>query len=296
MKSPFVLLQYILPHKLLTGLVGQLARRRVPVLTPLLIRLFIRAYHVNMQEAEQPDPAAYHTFNDFFTRRLRADARPLNQLGHWSADTLICPVDGAVSQAGPLAGGDPVQSGNAREPGENVTLIQAKSHRYRLSELLGPDIDTAPYANGQFATLYLSPRDYHRIHMPVTGRLTRMTYVPGRLFSVNNTTAEQVPNLFARNERLVCEFRTEQGPLAIVLVGAMIVGRIVTTWAGPIARQRKPRTWDYGEREGPELHRGDELGQFELGSTVILVSPGRVQDWTRGLTPGLKVRVGDTFH
>ncbi len=290
MKSPFVLLQYMLPHKLLTALVGQLARRAIPVLTPALIRLFIRVYRVNMQEAESPDPAAYRTFNEFFTRRLRADARPLNQLEHWSSDTLVCPVDGAVSQAGPL------HTGTDPEPAANPTLIQAKSHRYRLSDLLGPDIDATPYANGQFATLYLSPRDYHRIHMPVTGRLTRMTYVPGRLFSVNNTTAEQVPNLFARNERLVCEFRTEQGPLAVVLVGAMIVGRIITTWAGPIARQRKPRTWDYGDQEGPELHRGDELGQFELGSTVILVSPGRVQDWTRGLTPGLKVRVGDTLH
>lgn len=277
MKSLFVFIQVILPQHSLSRLAGWLADRRIPGLTPALIRLFVFIYRVNLREARAESISDYPTFNAFFTRALKADARPLRQATQWAPDRLICPVDGTVSQAGPV---------------QNSTLFQAKGRHYSLTALLGRDIDPTPYAGGVFATLYLSPSDYHRIHMPAGGRLCRMTFLPGRLFSVNKTTVESVDSLFARNERLVCEFETDHGPLILVLVGAMIVGSIGTVWSGIIRHQKSPRTWHYDADEAPVLARGDEMGRFQLGSTVILLTPGRATDWVSHLTPGQSMQVG----
>ncbi|MEX1057093.1 MAG: archaetidylserine decarboxylase, partial [Natronospirillum sp.] len=205
----FVLLQYILPHHGISRLVGRLAASERRWLSQVFIRLFAHRYKVNMGEAQQSDLAQYRSFNEFFTRALRPEVRPLADTEHLSDGVLICPVDGAVSQAGTIA---------------QEQIFQAKGHECSAAELLGrSEVTTTEYASGHFATLYLSPRDYHRIHMPCDGTLRKMTFVPGRLFSVNPTTAARVPRLFARNERLVCEFDTAQGPMAVVLVGAMIV-------------------------------------------------------------------------
>lgn len=277
MKSLFVLFQTILPQQGLSRLAGWLANRQVPGLSLLLIRLFVRVYRVNLQEAVHEKATDYPTFNAFFTRALKPDARPLQQARHWAPDRLICPVDGTVSQAGLV---------------QNSTLFQAKGRHFSLADLLGPDIDPAPYDSGVFATLYLSPRDYHRIHMPAGGRLRRMTFLPGRLFSVNQNTAETVDRLFARNERLVCEFETDHGPLILVLVGALIVGSISTVWSGTIRHQKKPETWHYADSDAPVLERGDEMGRFQLGSTVILLTPGRATDWVSNLTANQSVQVG----
>lgn len=281
MQALFVALQLILPQHALSRLAGLLARHRIPGVTPVLIRLFVRIYRVNLAEAEFEHPADYDTFNAFFTRALKADARPLKHALQWDSGRLISPVDGTVSQAGIIHDG---------------ALFQAKGREFYLPELAGPDIDTAPYANGVFATLYLSPRDYHRIHMPAAGRLRRMTFIPGRLFSVNQTTTDRIDRLFARNERLVCEFETDEGPLLMVLVGAMIVGSIATEWSGTVGRERGIRTWHYDTDNAPALARGDEMGRFQLGSTVILITPGRTDDWVVELYAGKSVRVGEPLQ
>lgn len=240
--------QYPLPHHLLSRLVGKLAECRTPWLKNLMIEQFIRTYGVDMSQAREPDPRAYDCFNAFFTRAMRDDARPIG-------DGLISPTDGLLSQYGRI---------------EHGTLIQAKGQAYSLTALLGGDTRrAAPFRQGSFATVYLSPRDYHRVHMPLAGRLREMAYVPGRLFSVNLATAAHVPGLFARNERLVCIFDTEFGPMAMVLVGAMIVAAIETVWAGqitPLSSQVQTTRFD----EAIELSKGAEMGRFKLGSTVIL--------------------------
>ena len=252
-----VLPQYLIPQKSLTAFAGWVATRQWGRYTTRLIAWFVGRYQVNMAEAAEPDIAAYPSFNAFFTRALRADARPLAQ-----AD-FVCPVDGAVSQCGAI---------------EGDRIFQAKGHSYTCTALLaGDSAAAAQFQGGSFATIYLSPRDYHRIHMPCDGTLRRMVYVPGDLFSVNPTTARGVPGLFARNERLVCHFDTAQGPMALVLVGATIVGSMATVWHGVVNPPRRPQvtSWAYGSEgvPAPFLRKGAEMGRFLLGSTVVLLWP-----------------------
>ncbi|WP_100658068.1 archaetidylserine decarboxylase [Alteromonas flava] len=248
--------QYILPKHLISRLVGSLASANAGWLTTSLIKVFIKQFNVDMQEAAEPDPEKYPTFNAFFTRLLKDGARPID-----SDDSVLChAVDGTVSQLGPI---------------RNDAIFQAKGHDYSLTALLGgkPEV-AAPFKNGTFATIYLSPRDYHRIHMPIDGVLTDMLYVPGDLFSVNPLTAENVPGLFARNERVVAIFDTDVGKMAIVLVGATIVASIATVWAGTVTPPAGPNVmhWQY-DTSNPDniitLKKGEEMGLFKLGSTIV---------------------------
>ena len=249
-----VLPQYLLPKQLLTSLAGRLASQARGGTTTSVIGWFVKKYQVNMAEALNPDIASYATFNDFFTRALKPGARPL------VATELICPVDGAISQFGDI---------------KQDQIFQAKGHSYSTTALVGGDSTlAAQFQNGSFATLYLSPKDYHRIHMPCDGTLKRMIYVPGDLFSVNPTTACGVPGLFARNERTVCVFDTPEGPFVLVLVGATIVGSMATVWHGQInpPRSADVREWRYDD-EPISLKQGDEMGRFMLGSTVVMLFP-----------------------
>ncbi len=271
-----VLAQYLLPKRALTQFGGLIASARGGPLTTRLIRWFVGRYQVDMSEAADPDIGNYASFNAFFTRARRADARPLAR-----AD-LVCPVDGAISQFGAI---------------ERDQILQAKGHHYSTTALLGGDAELAArFQDGAFATLYLSPRDYHRIHMPCDGRLVRMSYVPGALFSVNPVTARGVPGLFARNERVVCLFESEQGPFVLALVGATIVGSMATVWHGVVnpPRAAQVRTWRYDDAP-VVLAQGQEMGRFLLGSTVVLLFPkGRMRfnpDWA----PARAVRLGEAM-
>ena len=272
----FALVMEGLPQHMLSRCVHALARWRWRPWKNALIRGFRRLYQVDTGEAMSSDPAAYEHFNAFFTRALRPDARPSDD----TANALLSPVDGAVSQIGAISDG---------------RLIQAKRRDFSLQTLLADDPTLAGlFANGSFATLYLSPRDYHRIHMPCAGELERMLHVPGRLFGVSAPLVRHVPDLFARNERVICHFRTPHGPMAMVLVGAIGVGSIETVWAGEITPPRgaRIRNWDYRERP-VTLARGAEMGRFNLGSTVILLLPpdaGLV--WREDLGPEMPVRLG----
>ena len=249
-----VLPQYLMPKLAMTRLAGALASAHWGGLTTWVIQHFVKRYGVNMDEAVYADPAHYKSFNEFFTRPLKDGARPL------ASSTWVCPVDGAISQCGAI---------------EKDQIFQAKGHEYSTRALVGGDAElAAKFQNGQFATLYLSPRDYHRIHMPVAGKLLRMIHVPGDLFSVNPTTARGVPGLFARNERVVCEFETHQGPMVLVLVGATIVGSMATVWHGQVnpPRPGMVREWHY-DTQDVRLDRGEEMGRFLLGSTVVMLFP-----------------------
>lgn len=263
-----VLPQYLLPKKTLTALAGLFARAQAGSLTTQAIRWFVRRYGVDMSEAALGDVRDYRTFNEFFTRELKAGSRSM------ANSDFICPVDGAISQFGAI---------------KNDVIIQAKGHSYTTEALLGGNRPAAmQYENGWFATIYLSPRDYHRIHMPCDGKLEAMTYVPGSLFSVNPTTARGVPGLFARNERLICEFSTAFGPMALVLVGATIVGSMATVWHGTVnpPRGRKVRRWTYEAHGAPiALRKGEEMGRFMLGSTVVLLMP-RPDGFGMAFNPG----------
>lgn len=255
----FIILQYILPQHLLSRMMGVLTNTQVKWLKNFLIRRFIQRYQVNMQEAIYPSPEDYVSFNDFFTRKLKKNTRTIDP----NADTIICPVDGAISQIGAI---------------KNNTLIQAKGFTFSLDSLLGHQKNVSEhFENGLFATLYLSPRDYHCIHMPFTGKLTQTIYIPGNLFSVNATTVNHVPALFARNERLVCLFETSFGKMAVILVGAFFVASIHTVFAGKVSpsHHKSIIVTDYQD-ENYELNKGDLLGHFELGSTVIVLLPNRV--------------------
>ena len=274
-----VLLQYILPKQAITRLAGKLANLQGGSLTTAVIRWFIKRYHVNMTEAAEPSVSAYKTFNDFFTRPLKNGARPLAQ-----AD-FICPVDGAISQFGNI---------------EADQIFQAKGHYYSAAALVGGDKNLAKkFENGHFACLYLSPKDYHRIHMPCDGELQRMIYVPGALFSVNPTTAQGVPGLFARNERVVCEFKSEQhGCFVMVLVGATIVGSMATTWHDGINGIVNPprlgsiREWTYSN-QNIKLKQGDEMGRFLLGSTVVMLFQKDILQFNADWQPARVVRLGE---
>lgn len=279
MPSPFVLLQHLLPHHGLSRLVARFADSPRDWIRKPLIRWFAARYQVDLREAVTENLDDYPTFNAFFTRALKPGARPVTE----TAGVVVCPADGVVSALGPLLGD---------------TLIQAKGRDYSLVDLLGGDHRlAAPFLDGSFVTVYLSPRDYHRVHMPFDGELIRTVYIPGRLFSVNDVTTAEVPRLFARNERLVCLFDTALGPVAQILVGAMIVAGIDTVWSGQESPSpRGIRDLDQRHRVPPvHLRRGDEMGRFRLGSTVITVfGPGAVT-WAEDLKPGTPVRMGRTL-
>ena len=271
-----VLPQYLLPKQILTTLAGKVAHLRGGAFTQALITRFVARYQVNMAEAADPRVDSYASFNDFFTRPLRAGARPLAQ-----AD-FVCPVDGVVSQLGAIAGDQ---------------IFQAKGHHYSTRVLLGGDATlAAQFHGGNFATIYLAPKDYHRIHMPCAATLLRMIHVPGGLFSVNPTTARGVPALFARNERVVCVFDTAYGPFIQVLVGATIVGSMATTWHGQVnpPRTGQLRQWSY-DGQGIHLKQGDEMGRFLLGSTVVLLWPKGVVRLNPGWHEALPVRLGQAM-
>jgi phosphatidylserine decarboxylase len=268
--------QYLIPKQLLTTLAGKFASAKLGGVTTAAIRKFVARYGVDMQEAANPDMASYSSFNEFFTRPLRDGARPLAD-----AD-FVCPVDGAISQFGAI---------------EQDAIFQAKGHSYTTTALVGGDAELgARYANGSFATLYLSPRDYHRIHMPCAGRLRRMIHVPGDLFSVNPTTARGVPGLFARNERVVCVFDTDFGSFVLVLVGATIVGSMATVWHGVVnpPRPGSIRDWHY---DGQEVifQKGQEMGRFLLGSTVVMLFPENVLEFNLQWQPIKPIRMGEAM-
>jgi phosphatidylserine decarboxylase len=270
-------MQYLLPKQVSTRLAGVFASWRGGAASRMAIAAFARRYRVDMSEAAEPDLNAYASFNDFFTRALREDARPL------AAADLVCPVDGAVSECGAIAG---------------EQIFQAKGHRYSAAALLGGDAELAArFTDGAFATIYLSPRDYHRIHMPCSGRLVRMIHVPGRLFSVNPVMARRIPGLFARNERVVCLFEGERGPFALVLVGAVIVGSIATVWHGTVTppRHRRACIWNYAEGEGLALAQGAQMGHFMLGSTVVALFGGPGARFAPEWRTGCPVRMGEAM-
>ncbi len=271
-----VLPQYLIPKQALTVLAGKLASAEAGSLTTSVIRWFVGRYDVNMAEAANPDIAGYKSFNEFFTRPLRDGARPLAD-----AD-FLSPVDGAISQFGAIA---------------RDQIFQAKGHSYSTTALVGGDRELAArFENGSFATLYLSPRDYHRIHMPCDGKLTRMIYVPGALFSVNPTTARGVPGLFARNERVVCVFETAGGPFVLTLVGATIVGSMATVWHGVVNPPRPGviREWRYDE-QNVVLRKGEEMGRFLLGSTVVMLFPKDRLSFNPDWSPTRSIRMGETM-
>ncbi len=271
-----VLPQYLLPKRALTVFAGQVARARMGWLTQAIIRRFIARYGVDMAEAAESRIESYASFNEFFTRPLRAGARPLADAA------FVCPVDAAISQFGPI---------------EHDQIFQAKGHSYSTRALLGGDAALASqFDHGHFATLYLAPKDYHRIHMPCDARLLRMIYVPGDLFSVNPVTARGVPGLFARNERVVCVFDTAYGPLVLVLVGATIVGSMATAWHGVVNPPRAAgvREWRY-EHQDIRLKQGEEMGRFLLGSTVVMLFPPNVASFTPDWAPSRAVRLGEAM-
>lgn len=250
-----------LPHHLISRFVGMLAHSKVSWVKSTFINWFIKRYNVDMDQAKKTNSADYENFNEFFTRELKDGLRPFDN----DVNTIISPVDGCVSEMGTLREG---------------TLVQAKGVDYSVSALLA-DRDHQ-FQDGKFATLYLAPKDYHRIHMPLNGRLTKMVYVPGRLFSVSPSSVRAIPDLFARNERVVAHFETDQGPMIMVLVGAMIVASIATQWAGVITppRKNKVKTWDYSD-QNIVLEKGAEMGKFMLGSTVILLFQNDAVEWQK---------------
>jgi phosphatidylserine decarboxylase len=272
--DPFVLAQHLLPKRALTELAGFAARAQAGRWTHAAIRRFVARYGVDMAEAADPRIESYPSFNAFFTRALRDGVRPLAD-ADW-----ICPVDGAISQFGPIV---------------RDRLLQAKGHDYSTAALLAGDLEMARrFDDGAFATLYLSPRDYHRIHMPCAGRLRKMMHVPGSLYSVNPATARGIAGLFARNERVVCDFDTPYGPFALVLVGATIVGSMATVWHGVVnpPRTGRVRQWQYDDG-AVTLARGDEMGRFLLGSTVVMLWPAIPMRFNSEWSPGRGIRMGE---
>lgn len=271
-----ILYHRLLPKHSLTRLAGFLANIRTPWIKNYLISDFVGKYDVNMSEAREENPLNYACFNDFFIRQLKPGVRPL------ATCDIVSPVDGTISEIGRI---------------EQGQLIQAKGKHYSVAEFLAcDDATTASFQQGQFATLYLSPKDYHRIHMPLSATLKRMIYVPGQLFSVQPLTVRGIPNLFARNERLVVFFDTAIGPMAMVLVGATLVGAIGTSWHGDIKRNQSQRRFDYQDKERVTLEQGEEMGYFKLGSTVVLLfADGERVQWHDGLQAGTGIRYGQAL-
>ena len=274
----FIALQHIIPQHLLSKMMWKLTRCEYKWFLKLILPFFIRHFKVNMEEAKNSDWKSYASFNYFFTRELKEEAREIST----DKNTIISPVDGAVSQLGKI----------------NTDLIfQAKGHAYSLTQLLGDREDLGKiFKNGQFNTIYLSPKDYHRIHMPIDGTLKEMIHVPGQLFSVNPTTVENVPALFARNERVICLFDTPAGPMAMILVGAIFVGSIETVWHGEVTppRRKDIRNWKYDDEELIYV-KGQEMGRFNMGSTVILLHANKKMDWVKELKAEQSVRLGEVI-
>ena len=271
-----VLPQYLLPKGALTNFAGRVAGAKGGSMTTRLIRWFVGRYNVNMDEALDSDITHYTSFNDFFTRALRPGVRPIAQADY------VCPVDGRISQFGTI---------------DKDQIFQAKGHNFTTTALVGGDAAlAAQFEHGSFANLYLSPRDYHRIHMPCDGRLTRMIYVPGELFSVNPTTARGIPGLFARNERVVCVFDTANGPFVMTLVGATIVGSMATVWHGVVnpPRSGQVRDWSY-VNDNIVLKKGEELGRFLLGSTVVMLFPKDTLQFHPAWQPAGPVQLGEVM-
>ena len=272
----FVFLQYLLPHYFLSSFIGYFAEGSL--LKNFLIRSFIRRYKVDMTEAILTNPDDYPNFNTFFTRELKPDARPIANEDY----TVVSPADGSISQLGSI---------------EDNQILQAKDHKFTLQDLLGGNQSLAEdFLDGSFVTVYLSPRDYHRVHLPLAGQLIKTTYIPGRLFSVNKATTYSVPNLFARNERAICVFKTNLGRMCVIMVGAMIVAGIETVWGGQICRssgKRKITETDYSKHEPPiQLATGAEIGRFKLGSTAIVLFPPDTVDLNQKLETNCRVRMG----
>jgi len=269
--------QYLMPGHLVSRLIHAFTRQRHAGIKNRFTDWFVKQFKVNMEEALESDPHAYENFNAFFTRALKPGVRPIVE----GENELACPVDGAVSQAMPIKDG---------------RIFQAKGHDYSLEQLLGGSAERAEvFQGGSFATIYLSPRDYHRIHMPLTGTLREMIHVPGRLFSVNPATTRVIPGLFARNERVVSIFDTAVGPMAMVKVGAVNVGSIETVWAGEVTPPagRVVRSWHYEGDEAITLQKGEEMGRFNMGSTVIVVFGPEAVEWADSIQPGAAVRLGE---
>lgn len=263
----------VMPHHAVSRVVYFVTRLRGPQVKPL-IRWFVARYGVDMNDAEESEIGYYQTFNEFFTRPLKHGIRPIPP----GDNTLACPCDGTVSQAGEIRAG---------------AILQAKGRAYSVLELLGGDkAMAAEFADGRFATIYLAPRDYHRVHMPLDANLVRMIHVPGRLFSVAEWTVQEIPRLFARNERLACYFETAAGPMVMVLVGAINVSAIETVWSGLVVppRARSINEFDYSHTR-KEIGKGDEMGRFNMGSTVILLTPGKIE-WLPHIEAGLRVKMG----
>lgn len=275
----FVSLQYLLPQHLLSSVVYHLTRSRIRWFKDALISAFLRGFHPDMSDAEITDPHAYSSFNTFFTRALRADARPAAN----ESTSIASPVDGSVSQAGEI---------------RDDRLYQAKGHDYTLGQLLAESTDYVErFRGGQFATIYLAPFNYHRVHMPLEGQLSGAWHVPGSLFSVNQTTASLVPGLFARNERVICQFESPAGPFAVILVGALFVGSIRTVWHGEVTpcRAGGPNSLTPDAAIPLRLPRGAEMARFNMGSTVILLLPPGMGSWQPSLLPGQTVKVGQAL-
>jgi len=273
----FIIAQYLVPQHLLSRLAGSIADCEWPWLKNAFINWFIKRYNVDMSEAKDPEPYNYKNFNAFFTRALNVEARPIVE----GYNNIALPADGCISQIGPI---------------KHDSIFQAKGQHYSLLKLLAGNRALAKqFENGNFATIYLSPKDYHRVHMPLDGQLLSMTYVPGDLFSVNETTAENVPNLFARNERAICLFQTQAGPMAVILVGAMIVAGIETVWAGQVAPiKRQVITTKYQHQQQPiGIRKGDEMGRFKLGSTAIVLFGEDAVNWHAELQAGSPTRMGE---
>ena len=277
---PFVLLQHVLPKHLLTALIFHIAGIQTKPIKNFLIRHFVSIYKVDVEEAALPVPDGYSSFNDFFTRQLADGARPIDN----SANTIISPVDGTVSAAGNI---------------DSDMLLQAKGMHYSLSDLLMTDIaDVDQFSNGSFATLYLAPHDYHRVHCPLSADLVTARYVPGALFSVNALTVSLLPNLFTRNERLIFHFNSDTGPFILIFVGALHVGSISTPWTGQVRPRRRGVAQDIDilKRGYPgNVNKGDLLGWFNMGSTVIILLPPGSGEFSSELGPGTNVRMGQAI-
>jgi len=268
--------QYLLPHHFLSQLMSQFTHCENTTWKNLMIGQIIKAYNLNMTEALEENPTAYRSFNHFFTRELKSTVRPLTT----ENGSIACPADGVISQAGAIS---------------DDTIFQAKGKSFTATDLLGGDSErAAPFREGLFSTIYLSPRDYHRLHMPVTGKLTQMLHIPGRLFSVNAATTESVPRLFARNERVVCLFDTEIGEMALVLVGAIFVSSIETVWHGVVTppTREQVRSWQYAD-ENIVLEKGAEMGRFNMGSTIIVLFGKEKARWQTEIVAGKAVKMGE---
>jgi len=280
-----VMPQYFIPQHFITSLVYRITRCEIPWFKNIFIKLFIRVFDVDMSLANNPDPESYSSFNAFFTRELSAEARPITSDDH----TILCPVDGVVSRVGNIE-----QDNNVGN--NNDTIIQAKGKSYTLKHLLVEDELVSMFSGGTFSTLYLSPKDYHRIHMPISGQLTRMICVPGKLFAVNSHTVRVVDSVFARNERVINIFNTDIGPMAIVMVGALNVGSMETVWAGQITpvKDRTIIDTQYPNKD-IQLQQGQEMGQFNMGSTVILLFPKDVMQWSGDMVAEKVIVMGESI-